>query len=66
MKASVTRLQDCVQILELKHEVSNADKLMTQHLLKKLEKQDVEFKKYCYIIVELLENEEDLEQEQVL
>ena len=66
VKASVTRLEDRIQIYELRQELSNADKLAIQRLLKKLEKQDTEFKKYHYAIVELLEEEDDLEEEQVI
>ena len=67
VKASVTCLEDRIQTFELRRELSNADRLEIQCPLKKLEEQYAEFKKnhYLYIIVELLENEEDLEQEQV-
>ena len=39
--------------------------LQFRGLLKKLEEQDTEFKKYHYIIIKLLDNEEELEQEPV-
>ena len=52
-------------MLELRQELSNADKLAIQSLLKKLEEQAAEFKKYHYIIVELVEDKDDLEEEQV-
>ena len=64
VKASVTRLEDCIQIFKLRRELSNADRLAIPHLLKRLEEQETEFKKYHYVIVKLLEMEEDLDQEQ--
>ena len=57
VKASVTRLEDRIQIYELRWERLNEDKLVIQRLSKKLEEQDAEFKKYHYAIVELLEDD---------
>ena len=51
-------------MFELKRELSHTDRLAIQRLLKKIEEQDTEFKKYHYAIVELLEEEGDLDQEQ--
>ena len=63
VKASVTHLEDRIQIFELRWELSNAHKLAIQRLLKKLEEQDTEFKKYHYTIVELLEEDDNLEEQ---
>ena len=64
VKVSVIHLEDPIQIYELRRELSNVDKLVIQHLLKKLEEQDAEFRKYHYTMVELLEEDADLEEEQ--
>ena len=64
VKASVTRLEDHIQIFKLRQELLNANKLAIRGLLQKLEEQDSEFKKYHYAIVELLEEDDDLEEEQ--
>ena len=63
VKASITRLEDRIQILEFKRELSHADRLAIQRLMKKLEEEDAEFKKHHYFIMELLEDKGDLEQE---
>ena len=65
VRASVTRLQDCINIPKVKQDLSHTDQLAIQRLLKRLEELDAEFKKYHYAIVELMESEEDLEEEQV-
>ena len=49
----------------LKPELSRSDHLLISHLIKKLEEWDAEFKKQHYIILGLIEDEEEMiEQEQ--
>ena len=65
VKASITCMEDRIQILELKRELLHADWLAIQHLMKKLEEQNAEFKKQ-HSIMDLLEDEGDLDQEQAM
>ena len=64
VKASITRLEGRIEVLELKRELLHADQLTIRRLLKKIEDQDAKFKKYHFAIVEILEDEEELEKEQ--
>ena len=66
VRASVTRTEEHVAILKVKQDLWHADQPAIQHVLKKLEELDAEFKKYHYAIVEFLESEEDVEDEQAM
>ena len=65
-RATITRLEESIQRLELKLELTRSDRLLIPHLAKKLEDWDPEFKKQHYAILDLLdeEGEETIAQEQ--
>ena len=64
VKASVTRLEDRIRTLELKRELSHADKITIERLMKKIDEHDAQFKEYHLAIVDLSEGEEQLKLEQ--
>ena len=57
VRASITRLERHVDAFETKEDLSHADRLSIQRLIKKFEALDTEFRQHHYNIVELLEDE---------
>ena len=57
-------MENCVDTNEIKEELTHADHLAIQLLIKKFEMLDTKFRQYHYTIVELQENEADVEEEQ--
>ena len=61
---SLSGLEKKISHIEGKETLSPADRIALQRLVKKIESLDEEFKKQHFVIVELLDQEDDLTQEQ--
>ena len=64
VRASITRMEENIAKLEAKRELSHTDRLPIPQLLKNLQKWDAEFKQHHYVILDLIDEEDEaLEQE---
>ena len=57
VRAWITRLEHRVDAYEIKEDLTHADRLAIQRLIKKFETLDTEFRQHHYTIVELLDDE---------
>ena len=59
----ITWLENRVDTYKIKDELTRADQLVIQHLIKKFKMLDTEFRQYHFAIMELQENEAIVEEE---
>ena len=64
LRWSVTRLENYVDVYEIKDELTHTDHFVIQRLIKEFEMLNNEFHQYQYIVVELQKNEAGIEKEQ--